>query len=158
MNEIPVRIVSGATGLVERGGRRVTAPGAAGLVDGDRGLLLVRPELLEPLEAMGATLNGDLTLTGRVEVQTFLGATTRLLLREQAVSSDQASALTATRLLAIDIPSASASRWPTGSELSVRVPVRASRVIPSRPGAGHMSAAILVDTNPYDAPSRIHPA
>jgi hypothetical protein len=80
-----------------------------------------------------AALNGDLTLTGRVEVQTFLGATTRLLVRESAVSSGDAPA---TRLLAIDVPSASAGRWPAGSELEVRVPVASSRVIADRTTGG----------------------
>jgi putative spermidine/putrescine transport system ATP-binding protein len=129
MNEIPVRVVSGAAGLVERGGRRVTAPGAVGLTDGELALLLVRPELLEPLGPSSASLNGDLKLTGRVEVQTFLGATTRLLLRESAATSDGQSAPAAARLLAIDVPSSTAGRWPAGSELDVRVPVGGSRVI-----------------------------
>ena len=129
MNEIPVRIVSGAGGVVERGGRRVTAPGAAGLVDGDLAMLLIRPELLEPLGSTGGSLNGDLTLTGRVEVQTFLGATTRLLLAELPSNPDDRSALPAARRLAVDVPSATAGRWPAGSELAVRIPVAASRVI-----------------------------
>jgi putative spermidine/putrescine transport system ATP-binding protein len=127
MNEI--RIVSGAGGVVERGGRRVTAPGAAGLVDGDLAMLLIRPELLEPLGSTGGSLNGDLTVTGRVEVQTFLGATTRLLLAELPANPDDRSVLPAARRLAVDVPSATAGRWPAGSELAVRIPVAASRVI-----------------------------
>jgi putative spermidine/putrescine transport system ATP-binding protein len=129
MNEIPVRIVSGAGGVVERGGRRVTAPGAAGLVDGDLAMLLIRPELLEPLGSTSGSLNGDLTVTGRVELQTFLGATTRLLLAELPANPDDRSALPAARRLAVDVPSATAGRWPAGSELAVRIPVAASRVI-----------------------------
>jgi len=129
MNEIPVRIVSGAGGVVERGGRRVTAPGAAGLVDGALAMLLVRPELLEPVTSTIGSINGDLTVTGRVEVQTFLGATTRLLLAELPATPDDRSALPAARRLAVDVPSATAGRWPAGSELAVRIPVAASRVI-----------------------------
>jgi putative spermidine/putrescine transport system ATP-binding protein len=136
MNEIPVRVISGVQGLVQRGGRRVAAPGAAGLADGQLGLLLVRPELLEPLGATDAALNGDLTMTGRVEVQTFLGATTRLLVRESNADADEGVGMKATRLLAIDVPSANAGRWPAGSELAVRIPVGASRVI-----ADHSSSA-----------------
>ena len=132
MNEIPVRIVSGANGIVERWGRRVTAPGAAGLPDGDLALLLVRPESLEPLGTTTAALNGDLTLTGQVEVQTFLGATTRLLLRELPGGADDGSALPPTQRLAVDVPSASAGQWPAGSEIAVRIPVAASRVITDR--------------------------
>jgi putative spermidine/putrescine transport system ATP-binding protein len=129
MNEIPVRVVSGVQGLVQRGGRSVAAPGAAGLVDGQLALLLVRPELLEPLGATNAALNGDLTMTGRVEVQTFLGATTRLLVRESQAGAEDGAGVPTTRLLAVDVPSSSAGRWPSGSELVVRIPVGASRVI-----------------------------
>ena len=136
MNEIPVRVVSGTQRLIERDGRRVSAPGAAGLLDGELGLLLVRPELLEPLGSTTEALNGDLLLTGRVEVQTFLGATTRLLLRELPAAAGDRSALPTTRLLAVDVASASASRWPAGSDLRVRIPVGASRVIADRAAAG----------------------
>ena len=126
MNEIPVRVVSGAEGLVQRGGRRVTVPGALGLADGQPGLLLIRPELVEPVGASSPALNGDLTMTGKVEVQTFLGATTRLLMRESHVATADAPT---TRLLAVDVPSSSAARWPAGSEVEVRIPVASSRVI-----------------------------
>ena len=135
MNEIPVRIVSGSSGLVERGGRRVTASGAAGLPDGELALLLVRPELLQPLGQSSASLNGDLTITGRVEVQTFLGATTRLLLRETA-GTDERSVPPSKRLVAVDVPSASAASWPAGSEFAVRIPVAASRVIADTSAGG----------------------
>ena len=135
MNEIPERVISGAQGLVERDGRRVAAPGAVGLLDGDLALLLVRPELLEPLASSVAALNGDLTMTGNVEVQTFLGATTRLLLREVRARTDDPMAMSSTRRLAVDVPSANAGRWPAGSEIAVRIPVGASRVISDRSAA-----------------------
>jgi putative spermidine/putrescine transport system ATP-binding protein len=132
MNEISVRIVSAADGVVERDGHRVTVPGASGLKDGDLALLLVRPELVEPVST-GAALNGDLTIAGRVEVQTFLGATTRLLVREVKADADQSPP--SSRPLAVDVPSSSADRWPTGSELAVRIPVGSSRVIADRSGS-----------------------
>jgi putative spermidine/putrescine transport system ATP-binding protein len=133
MNKIPVRVVSGVSGTVERGGRSVTVPGAAGLADGDLAMLLIRPELLEPLGVVGAIVNGDLTVSGKVEVQTFLGATTRLLLAELPAHKDDRTNLPATRRLAVDVPSAAAGRWPAGSELAVRIPVSASRVIADHP-------------------------
>lgn len=130
MNEIPVRIVSGADGIVERGQRRVKVSGTAGMAQGQMALLLIRPELLEPLtSATGAELNGDLTMVGQVEVQTFLGGTTRLVLRELRINSADPTALAPTKRIAIDVPSASASQWPAGSEISVRIPVKASRII-----------------------------
>ena len=146
MNEIPVRVVSSADGVVERGGRRVAAQGASGLSDGELALLLVRPELLEPLLPSGAALNGDLTLTGRVEVQTFLGATTRLLLREVPSDVEDRSAPPSKKLLAVDVPSASASRWPAGSEISVRIPVGVSRVIADRSAPPGAAGPISQDT------------
>jgi putative spermidine/putrescine transport system ATP-binding protein len=145
MNEIRVRVVSAAEGLVERDGRRVKAPGTAELKDGEAALLLVRPELLEPLGGSVASLNGDLTVTGRVEVQTFLGATTRLLLREVGESDDR-SAPSVRKRLAVDVPSANAGRWPAGSQLQVRIPVGSSRVIADRSAAAaaHSTASTSV--------------
>ena len=141
MNEITVKVVSGAQGTVERGGKRVSAPGAMGMADGESALLLVRPELLEPL-ADGALLNGDLTLSGRVEVQTFLGATTRLLIREHGSNFGGASPSDG-RPLAVDVPSANAGRWPAGAEMSVRIPVGSSRVIadPARSGVAQAGSS-----------------
>jgi putative spermidine/putrescine transport system ATP-binding protein len=145
MNEIPVRVVSSRQGLVQRNGRSVTVVGADGLADGQLGLLLVRPEQLEPVGASNAALNGDLTLTGRVEIQTFLGATTRLLVRESPAAAGDAPAK---RLLAVDVPSANAGRWPTGSSLEVRIPASSSRVIADRTvegeALGHSGVAVPI--------------
>jgi putative spermidine/putrescine transport system ATP-binding protein len=148
MNEIPVRVVSAADGLVERDDRRVHVAGTEGLADGEMALLLIRPESLEPLGPSGASLNGDLTLSGRVEVQTFLGGTTRLLIRETADAPSAESPQG--RKIAIDVPSAAAGQWPAGSEMTVRVPVSASRVIADRPagGAGRESGAVAIPVKP----------
>ena len=143
MNEIPVRVVSGADGIVERGNRRVRVAGTAGMSAGEIALLLIRPESVEPLGSTPAEMNGDLSLAGQVEVQTFLGSTTRLLLRELRTRSDDPTALPPSQRIAVDVPSASAGQWPAGTELSVRIPVRASRVIadksadPSSPVGPH---------------------
>jgi putative spermidine/putrescine transport system ATP-binding protein len=135
MNEIPVRIVSGSEGVVERGDRRVKVGGTAGMAAGEIALLLIRPESLEPLGPNPVEMNGDLSLSGTVEVQTFLGGTTRLLLREVRAGSDDSTALPSTRRIAVDVPSASAGQWPAGSEMAVRIPVKASRVIADRSAA-----------------------
>ena len=132
MNEIPVRVVSPSAGVVERGGKKVSVAGAAGLSDGDLALLLVRPEALEPITPETGSINGDLSVSGRVEVQTFLGATTRLVVREVGGPDSRTDA---GATLAVDVPSTSASRWPAGSELSVRIPVAASRVIAEKGAA-----------------------
>ena len=127
MNEFPVRIASRSDGLVERDGVRFEAPGAADLPDGSDALLLVRPESLEPVEA-GAAPVGPV-IRGRVEVQTFLGSQTRLLVRE---GSDADTSVHGDRLVAIDVPSATATRWPPGTEIVVAVPTQATRVIAGR--------------------------
>jgi putative spermidine/putrescine transport system ATP-binding protein len=131
MNRLPVRIVSSAEGLVERQGQRFAVAGATELAEGSAALLLVRPELLQPVED-GAALNGT-TLSGLVEVQTFLGSTTRLLLRE-GERGDETILHGGAPLIAVDIPSSMASRWPSGSRITVAIPTGAARVIAASAG------------------------
>jgi putative spermidine/putrescine transport system ATP-binding protein len=130
MNEFPVRIASRTEGLVERDGVRFAVPGAADLPEGSDALLLARPESLEPV-ADGAAPIGPI-IRGRVEVQTFLGSQTRLLVRE---GSDEEASVHGSRLVAIDVPSAIASQWPVGTSITVAVPTRGARVIAARPQA-----------------------
>jgi putative spermidine/putrescine transport system ATP-binding protein len=127
MNEFPVRVVSRSDGIVERDGVRFEAPGATDLPDGSDALLLVRPESLEPV-AIDAAPVGPV-IRGRVEVQTFLGSQTRLLVRE---GSDQDASVHGSSLIAIDVPSAIAARWPPGTDIAVAAPPRAMRVIAVR--------------------------
>ncbi len=127
MNEIPVRVVSRSSGTVARGGTQFVVPGADALEDGASGLLLVRPETLEPLEEGQTPAVGKPVIRGRVEVQTFLGATTRLLMRETA--SDAGETL---EQISVDVPSAVASRWPVGTNLAVAIPLGSARIIAAR--------------------------
>jgi putative spermidine/putrescine transport system ATP-binding protein len=127
MNEFPVRIASRSEGLVERDGVRFAAPGAKELEDGSEALLLVRPESLEPVDPGSA--QGGPVIRGRVEVQTFLGSQTRLLVRE---GSDVDASVHGSRLVSVDVASATASRWPAGTEIVVAVPPQATRVIAKR--------------------------
>jgi putative spermidine/putrescine transport system ATP-binding protein len=127
MNEFPVRVLSRTDGIVERDGVRFKAPGAAELPEGSDALLLVRPESLEPVEP-GAAPNGPV-IHGRVEVQTFLGSQTRLLVRE---GSEVNTSVHGSRLVAVDVPSANAARWPAGTDIAVAVPPHATRVIAGR--------------------------
>jgi putative spermidine/putrescine transport system ATP-binding protein len=127
MNEFPVRIASRSEGTVEREGVRFAVTGASELADGSEGLLLVRPESLDPVEA-GATPSGPV-IRGRVEVQTFLGSQTRLLVRE---GSGEDATVHGSRLISVDVPSANADQWPAGTEISVAIPPRAARVIAVR--------------------------
>jgi putative spermidine/putrescine transport system ATP-binding protein len=137
MNEFPVRVVSRSEGLVERDGVRFAVAGAAELPDGSDALLLVRPESLEPLD--GGVHPAGPTIRGRVEVQTFLGSQTRLLLREGGGTD---ASVHGSPMVAVDVPSAAAGRWPAGTELAVSIPVHAARVIAYRaPGSNAAGAA-----------------
>jgi putative spermidine/putrescine transport system ATP-binding protein len=131
MNEFSVRVVSRSDRLVEREGVRFEAPGAADLPDGSEALLLVRPESLEPLAA-GAAPVGPV-IRGRVEVQTFLGSQTRLLVRE---GSEADASVHGDRLVAVDVPSATSANWPPGTDIVIAVPTHATRVIAGRPSTG----------------------
>ncbi|MGZ6345790.1 MAG: ABC transporter ATP-binding protein, partial [Candidatus Limnocylindrales bacterium] len=127
MNEFPVRIVSRPAGLVERDGVRFEAPGADELPEGSEALLLVRPESLEPVE-VGASASGPV-IRGMVEVQTFLGSQTRLLVRE---GTEVDTSVHGSRLVSVDVPSATAGRWPPGTEIAVSFPTKATRIIAAR--------------------------
>jgi putative spermidine/putrescine transport system ATP-binding protein len=139
MNEFPVRVVSRAQGLVEHDGVRFEVPGAADLEEGSEALLLVRPEVLELLEP-GAAPAGPV-IEGRVEVQTFLGSQTRLLVREGGRAEE--ASVHGGRLIAIDVPSAGAHHWPAGTEVRAAIPMRGARVIAARAaGVGSTTAAM----------------
>jgi putative spermidine/putrescine transport system ATP-binding protein len=129
MNEIPVKVVAPPESLVERGGQRFAAPGADLLPAGSSAVLLVRPELLTPLESAAAASASGPTISGRVEVQTFLGASTRLLVREGAATD---GGLLDDDLIAVDVPSGSSARWPVGSEVTVAIPTGGTRAISAR--------------------------
>jgi putative spermidine/putrescine transport system ATP-binding protein len=131
MNKFPVRVVAPAENLVERDGIRFAVAGAGELRGGANALLLIRPESLEPLANGSATAgSAGPTLSGRVEVQTFLGSQTRLLVRPGRGDS---TSVHGDNLIAVDVPSASAAQWPTGSDILVSIPPRAARVIASEP-------------------------
>jgi putative spermidine/putrescine transport system ATP-binding protein len=136
MNEFPVRVASRAGGLVERDGVRFAVAGAGELPDGSDALLLVRPESLEPLD-VGVAPAGPV-IRGRVEVQTFLGSQTRLLIREGGGTD---ASVHGGRLVAVDVPSAAAPRWPAGTEVVVTIPTSSARVIAYRPAAPSSAAA-----------------
>ncbi len=125
MNRFPARVVSRSAGTVERNGQVFAVAGAREFADGTEVLVLARPEALVPL---GPEEAGDgPTLAGRVEVQTFLGATTRLLVREG--DGEGTASVHGTQLVAVEVPSASSGRWPVGSALRVSIPPGSARVI-----------------------------
>ncbi len=78
MNRLEAYIVDGAAGEVEHAGTRLRIDAARGRTNGERVLILIRPETLE-LQAAGngAVASGN-SLTAEVVTQTFLGPVTRL--------------------------------------------------------------------------------
>jgi putative spermidine/putrescine transport system ATP-binding protein len=126
MNRFPARVASRSAGTVDRNGQVFPVAGASAFPDGTDVLLLARPEALVPLDAAGDAADGP-SLAGRVEVQTFLGATTRLLVREG--DADASTSVHGTQLVAVEVPSATAGRWPVGSSIRVGIPPGSARVI-----------------------------
>ena len=142
MNRLRVRVAVPAEGIVERRGQRFVVAGATDLPNGSEALMLVRPEALQPAE--DAAADPTSILRGRVEVQTFLGSTTRLLVREDPPAAGSGTAsepapagegaavepgLGGQELIAVDVPSATAARWPGGTPIRMSVPAGAARVI-----------------------------
>ena len=114
MNRLDSRVVDGGSGEVEYAGTRLRIDAARGRRNGERVLLLIRPESLE-LEAAGngAVANGN-TLRGEVLTQTFLGPVTRL-----KVSGD----------LIADMPAARAAALPVGSNVVARIPAEGAKLL-----------------------------
>jgi putative spermidine/putrescine transport system ATP-binding protein len=114
MNRLDSRVVDGSSGEVEYSGTRLRVDAARGRQNGERVLLLIRPESLE-LEAAGngAVANGN-TLRGEVLTQTFLGPVTRL-----KVSGD----------LIADMPAARAAALPVGSNVVARIPAEGAKLL-----------------------------
>jgi len=110
MNRLESTVVDTDNGEVEHDGRRLRVDAARGRANGDRVLVLVRPELLDVQAAgNGAPANGN-SLTAEVVTQTFLGPVTRLKM------ASGSSMLTA------DMASAKASALPVGSSVVAHVP------------------------------------
>jgi putative spermidine/putrescine transport system ATP-binding protein len=107
MNRLQSTIVDGGSGTVEYDGSQLQVEAARGRTNGERVMLLIRPEALE-LEAAGngASADGN-TLRGEVLTQTFLGPVTRL-----KVSGD----------LIADMSTARAAALPVGASVVARIP------------------------------------
>jgi putative spermidine/putrescine transport system ATP-binding protein len=116
MNRLEATVVDGDRGEVEHAGVRLTVDAARGRPQGDRVLVLARPEALE----LTPSPNGDQsenTLVGEVLTHTFLGPVTRL--KVTAPGAD----------LIADMSSARAETLPIGVRVAVRVPATGTRLL-----------------------------
>jgi putative spermidine/putrescine transport system ATP-binding protein len=110
MNRLAAVILDGGSGEIEHGGTRLTVDAARGRKNGERVLVLVRPELLELEPSANGGAGGENTLTGEVITHTFLGSVTRLKI------------LGAETEYIADVPTARVDSLPIGLRVTARVP------------------------------------
>jgi putative spermidine/putrescine transport system ATP-binding protein len=117
MNRLEAHVVDGAAGEVDHAGKRLRIDAARGRTNGERVLILIRPETLDLQAAGNGTVNGN-TLTAEVVTQTFLGPVTRLKM---------------TGGLIADMSTARASALPVGANVVAQVPVEGVQLLPLAP-------------------------
>jgi putative spermidine/putrescine transport system ATP-binding protein len=122
MNRLESTVVDGTSGEIDHAGTRLTLDAARGRRNGERVLVLIRPESLE-VEAStngaapdGAAAGGN-TLVGEVLTQTFLGPVTRLKVN------------TAGSGLIADMSTARAAALPVGARVIARVPAEGAKLL-----------------------------
>src|SRR4051794_35387693 len=129
MNRLEATIVDSSNGMVEHAGRQLRIDAARGRENGERVLVLIRPEDLELQAANGsASANGN-SITGEVLTQTFLGPVTRLK---------------TTGGLICDMSTARAAALPVGASVVAQVPHEGLQVL-SLPDAAALAAAAAAD-------------
>jgi putative spermidine/putrescine transport system ATP-binding protein len=107
MNRLQATIVDGSSGEIEHAGTRLQIDEARGRTNGERVLVLIRPEALELQAAGNGSMPSGNTLAGEVVTQTFLGPVTRLKV---------------TGGLIADMSTARAAALPVGSNVVAQVP------------------------------------
>jgi putative spermidine/putrescine transport system ATP-binding protein len=115
MNRLEATVLDGAQGEVEHSGTRLHVEAARGRRNGERVLVLIRPESLE-LEAAtnGAIAN---SFVGEVLTQTFLGPVTRLKVTSNGTG------------LIADLSTARAAALPVGARVVAKVPSEGAQLI-----------------------------
>jgi putative spermidine/putrescine transport system ATP-binding protein len=115
MNRLDATVVDGGTGEVEHSGMRLRVDAAKGRRNGERVLVLIRPESLE----LEAATNGGApnSFTGEVLTQTFLGPVTRLKVSGSG-----------TNLIA-DMSTARAAALPVGAHVVAKIPSEGAKLI-----------------------------
>jgi putative spermidine/putrescine transport system ATP-binding protein len=115
MNRLEATVVDGGTGEVDHSGMRLRVDAAKGRRNGERVLVLIRPESLE----LEAATNGGApnSFTGEVLTQTFLGPVTRVKVMGSG-----------TNLIA-DMSTARAAALPVGARVSAKIPSEGAKLI-----------------------------
>jgi putative spermidine/putrescine transport system ATP-binding protein len=114
MNRLEAKISDGAVGEVQHAGTRLRIDAARGRPNGERVLILIRPESLDLQAAGNGARDGANVLTAEVVSQTFLGPVTRLKM---------------TGGLIADMSTARASALPVGSNVVATVPVEGLQLL-----------------------------
>jgi putative spermidine/putrescine transport system ATP-binding protein len=121
-NQFQGVLTSVTDGVFLAGGHTLRVPAVAHLKDGDKALVIVRPEEVSIAPASnGASQNGHAahnTIKGMIDLRTFLGPFTRFHVRV-----DDATLLTA------DVPSQQARGYDTGQEVSISFAPDACQVL-----------------------------
>jgi putative spermidine/putrescine transport system ATP-binding protein len=113
MNRFEGTIVDGG---VDHGGKMLTIEAASGRPQGQRVLVLVRPETVDVARANGAAPTGN-TLVGDVVTQTFLGPVTRLKILGEGVD------------VIADVPTQTALGLPVGTRVAAALPAEGVRIL-----------------------------
>jgi putative spermidine/putrescine transport system ATP-binding protein len=115
MNRLEATVVDGGTGEVDHSGMRLVVDAAKGRRNGERVLVLIRPESLE----LEAATNGGApnSFSGEVLTQTFLGPVTRVKVMGSG-----------TNLIA-DMSTARAAALPVGAHVSAKIPSEGAKLI-----------------------------
>jgi putative spermidine/putrescine transport system ATP-binding protein len=116
MNRLHSVVVDGERGEVEHAGTRLSVAAARGRTNGEKVLVLVRPELLE-LEPSTNGAVGDNTLAGQVVTHTFLGSVTRLKVQGREAE------------LISDVSTARAATLPIGQPVVAHIPTEGTRLL-----------------------------
>ncbi|HST13591.1 MAG TPA: ABC transporter ATP-binding protein [Gaiellaceae bacterium] len=114
MNRLEAHVTDGAAGEVEHAGTRLRIDAARGRSNGERVLILIRPETLELQAAGNGAVNGNNTLTAEVVTQTFLGPVTRVKM---------------TGGLIADMSTARAAALPVGANVVAQVPTEGVQLL-----------------------------
>jgi putative spermidine/putrescine transport system ATP-binding protein len=120
-------------GWVAHEGTRLRVDAAEGRPQGERVLLLVRPETVELTPANGDGLPEENTLAGTVLTHTFLGASTRI--RVETGGSE----------ITADIPTGRIGDIPIGTRVHARFPAESARLLTLGDDADEIVAAAAAE-------------